>query len=125
VRRGRFTPADVETEVTVATARPDLLQQAHVVGTVEVELGGAWHALAATPSGDGLALLFHDLTNDVDSAPWRVVRTDAPAPDGTIEVDLNRAVNLPFAFTEFGTCPAPVDGNRLPVAVTAGEKRPA
>ena len=30
-------------------------------------------------------------------------------------VDFNRAVNLPFSFTEFGTCPAPVAGNHIPV----------
>ena len=39
-------------------------------------------------------------------------------------IDFNRAVNLPFAFTEFGTCPAPVPGNDLPLAVTAGELAP-
>ena len=40
-------------------------------------------------------------------------------------LDFNRAVNLPFAFTDHGTCPAPPANNWLELAVTAGEKRPA
>jgi uncharacterized protein (DUF1684 family) len=39
-------------------------------------------------------------------------------------IDFNRTINLPFAFTAYGTCPAPVAGNRLGVPVTAGEKKP-
>jgi uncharacterized protein (DUF1684 family) len=76
------------------------------------------------PARTGLALLFHDATNDVTSAPWRTVVTEAPDPEGNLVVDFNRAVNLPFAFSDHGTCPAPVSGNRIAVAVTAGEKRP-
>jgi hypothetical protein len=44
--------------------------------------------------------------------------------DRSVAVDFNRTVNLPFAFTDYGTCPAPVEGNRLALPVTAGEKRP-
>ena len=40
-------------------------------------------------------------------------------------LDLNRAVSYPYAFSDFGTCPAPVDGNVLPFPVAAGEKAPA
>ena len=48
----------------------------------------------------------------------------APAASDTLRLDLNRAENLPFAFTGFGTCPAPLAGNHLPFAVAAGEKAP-
>ncbi|MHA7134848.1 DUF1684 domain-containing protein [Oerskovia turbata] len=42
----------------------------------------------------------------------------------TLRLDLNRTLNLPFAFTNFGTCPRPVEGNVLPFSVEAGEKAP-
>ncbi|GAA1984466.1 DUF1684 domain-containing protein [Terrabacter lapilli] len=125
VRPATFTPAQEPVTVEVATAREDLVQQARVVGTVDVDIAGVRHRLSAVPAGDGLALLFHDATNEVTSAPWRSVATEAPDPGGNLVVDFNRAVNLPFAFSDHGTCPAPVSGNRIAVAVTAGEKRPA
>ena len=43
--------------------------------------------------------------------------------DGSVLIDFNRTINLPFAFTAYGTCPAPVPGNRLGLPVTAGEKK--
>ena len=53
-----------------------------------------------------------------------MVSTSIPTETGSLVVDFNRTVNLPFSFTEFGTCPAPVPGNTSPVPVTAGEKAP-
>ncbi|WP_374969332.1 DUF1684 domain-containing protein [Terrabacter sp. BE26] len=124
VRPARFTPAEEPATVEVGTARHDLVQQARVVGTVDVDIAGVRHRLSATSAGDGLALTFHDATNNDTSAPWRTVTTEAPDDDGNLVVDFNRAVNLPFAFTAYGTCPAPVPGNRIALPVTAGEKRP-
>ncbi|MGO4598546.1 DUF1684 domain-containing protein [Terrabacter sp. 2RAF25] len=124
VRPATFTPAGEAATVQVGTARGDLVQQARVVGTVDVDIAGVRHRLSAVPAGDGLALHFHDLTNGVTSAGWRSVVTEAPDPEGNLVVDFNRAVNLPFAFSDHGTCPAPVSGNRIAVAVTAGEQRP-
>lgn len=124
VRPATFTPADEPTEVQVGTARDDLVHQAHVVGTVDVDIAGVRHRLSAVPAGGGLALLFHDTTNGITTAPWRTVVAERPDPEGNLVVDFNRAVNLPFAFSDHGTCPAPVSGNRIAVAVTAGEKRP-
>jgi uncharacterized protein (DUF1684 family) len=42
---------------------------------------------------------------------------------GTMVLDFNRLENPPCAYTTFATCPLPVDQNRLPVAIEAGEKR--
>ena len=47
-----------------------------------------------------------------------------PAPDGTVTLDFNRAVNLPCAYTDLATCPLPPAENRLPVAIEAGEQIP-
>jgi uncharacterized protein len=42
--------------------------------------------------------------------------------DGKVVLDFNQAQNPPCAFTPFATCPLPPKENRLPFAVTAGEK---
>lgn len=47
----------------------------------------------------------------------------APAADGRIVLDFNKAYNPPCAFTEYSTCPLPPPENRLDLAVTAGEKK--
>lgn len=126
VRTGRFTPFTEPAVITVETARPDLRQQVTAVGTVEVLLDGKLHVLTATAGPRGrLNLAFTDPTNSRLTAPWRVVSTDQPDDNGSVVVDFNRAVNLPFAFSEFGTCPAPVPGNHLPIAVNAGERAPS
>jgi uncharacterized protein (DUF1684 family) len=54
----------------------------------------------------------------------RSLKVEPPAADGTVVLDLNRATNLPCAYTEFATCPLPPAENHLPVAVEAGEKQP-
>lgn len=124
IRPGQFTAAEPR-RVTVDTARDDLRQQVTVVGTVEVEIGGDTYPLVATAGQQGrLNLSFTDPTNGLSSARWRVVSTSIPTETGSLVVDFNRTVNLPFSFTEFGTCPAPVVGNHIPVPVTAGEQAP-
>ena len=122
---GHYTPLAEAERVEVATARADLRHHVTVVGTVHLALGESAYELVATSAGDGrLSLSFHDETNGVETAPWRAVTTGAVQGDRSVAVDFNRTVNLPFAFTDYGTCPAPVEGNRLALAVTAGEKRP-
>lgn len=125
-RPARVLPRSEPEVVDVDTARSDLRQQARLDADVVVELpDGSSVELAATAGGDGgWSILFHDTTNDVDTARWRVVFTSAPDPAGQVTVDFNRALNMPYSFSDFGTCPAPVPGNVIPVAVTAGELAP-
>lgn len=125
IRPGWFTSYPEPRRITVDTARDDLRQQVTAVGTVTVEIGGRHHELVATAGQAGrLQLSFKDATNGTQTARWRVVSTSVPTENGNLVVDFNRAVNLPFSFTAYGTCPAPVAGNVLPVAVTAGELAP-
>jgi hypothetical protein len=103
-----FTAFDAPRAVTVDTARDDLRQNVTAVGTVSFPLDGLQHTLTATRGPDDrLYVSFRDLTNGTKTAPWRVVTASVPAgaavpDDGTVIIDFNRAVNLPFAFTEFG-----------------------
>lgn len=46
----------------------------------------------------------------------------APEADGRLVLDFNRAINPPCVFTPFATCPLPAPENRLPMAITAGER---
>ncbi len=125
VHSGTFTPLAAATAIRVETARPDLRQQVTAVGTVDLRIGDTTYRLTATAGPQGrLNLAFTDPTNGRLTAGWRVVSIDAPDENGTVVVDFNRTVNLPFAFTEFGTCPAPVPDNHLPVPVNAGERAP-
>lgn len=122
---GHFSPYEEPVRVEVTTARPDLRQHVTAIGTVHLALGDSAYELVATAAGEGkVALSFHDETNGGETAPWRTVTTGPVQADRSVVVDFNRAINLPYAFTDYGTCPAPVAGNQLAVPVTAGEKRP-
>lgn len=121
---GRFEPFQPRT-IQVRTARDDLVQSVTGVGTVTVQIAGKAVTLVATAGASGtFTIAFHDLTNGDTTAPWRSVGTTAPDADGRVRVDFNRAVNFPFAFSDFGTCPAPPEGNSLTIPVPAGERAP-
>lgn len=121
IRPGVFHRYAEPRPVMVGTARFDLRQQITAVAEVTLSLPDGEATLVAT---GGLGLLFHDATNGDSTASWRTVATSVPDENDAVIVDFNRSVNLPFAFTDFGTCPAPPAGNRLDTAVTAGERRP-
>jgi uncharacterized protein (DUF1684 family) len=124
VVRGYYTPYPEPERVEVSTARDDLRQHVTAVGTVHLALGGSAYELVATAAGGGrLTLSFHDKTNGEETAPWRSVTTGVVERDQSVLIDFNRTINLPFAFTAYGTCPAPVPGNRLGLPVAAGEKK--
>jgi uncharacterized protein (DUF1684 family) len=108
--------------VVVGAARPGLVHDAHVVGEVDVEHDGRTTTLAVTAGHGSATLLFSDEAPGV--APWRVLWLGDVQGRPTVVLDLNRVLNLPYAFSDHGTCPAPVPGNHLPFAVTAGERAP-
>ncbi|MFC8796513.1 DUF1684 domain-containing protein [Promicromonospora sp. NPDC057138] len=138
--------------VTVGGARPGLVHHVEVLGEVDVVVGGQAATLALTGTLTAPVVVFSDEADGV--APWRTLQVTTPdgadgadgaaeetageaagltedesaglviATSDTLRLDLNRATNLPYAFTDFGTSAAPLAGNHLPVAVTAGEKAP-
>ncbi|THV26433.1 DUF1684 domain-containing protein [Glycomyces paridis] len=119
----RFTP-EPDT-LTVGSVRPGLEQPLRITGSVAFDLAGEPRRLTAADGGDGrLWLLFRDATNGDTTAGFRQLTTDAPAADGAVALDFNRALNMPCAFTDHGTCPLPPPGNALDVPVTAGELAP-
>jgi uncharacterized protein (DUF1684 family) len=86
-------------------------------------LDGTEHSLVATEGSNGrLFVVFADTTNgDETYGGGRFLDVAAPTA-GRTTIDFNRATNPPCAFTAFATCPMPPAGNRLPVAIRAGER---
>ncbi|GAA1836984.1 DUF1684 domain-containing protein [Agromyces salentinus] len=124
---GRYVAYDVPREVTVGSAAEGLQHVYESPGEVEFERDGATHRLVAfNGAGPGqLHVLFTDATSGVTTyAANRSLDIDAPAADGSVLLDFTRAVNLPCAYTDHATCPLPPAGNRLSIAVEAGEKAP-
>jgi uncharacterized protein (DUF1684 family) len=124
---GRYVPFDEPRPTTVGAAVEGLQHVYDAPGQVHFELGGQALSLTVfnghTPGS--LSALFTDATSGVTTyAANRSLQIDAPAADGTVRLDFNRAANLPCAYTDLATCPLPPAENRLPVAIEAGEKIP-
>jgi uncharacterized protein len=124
---GRYDRFDEPVPTTVGAAVEGLEHVYHAVGRVEFELEGRQLALTAFPGRpEGhLLVLFTDDTSGVTTySANRSLVVGPVAPDGSVTVDFNRAVNLPCAYTDLATCPLPPAENRLPIAIEAGEKIP-
>ena len=124
---GRFVPFAEPRQVTVGAAVEGLQHVYEAPGELEFELRGETFRLTAFNGAapGSLLVLFTDATSGLTTyAANRSLSVDAPAEDGTVVLDFNRAVNLPCAYTDFATCPLPPAGNRLPVGIEAGEKTP-
>lgn len=92
-------------------------------GKLVFELGGQTCSLDAVEAGDELFIIFSDQTNGRETyGAGRYLYTATPGEDGTVILDFNKAYNPPCAYTAYATCPLPPSQNRLPLAVTAGEK---
>ncbi|GEK21098.1 DUF1684 domain-containing protein [Cellulomonas xylanilytica] len=116
---------DEPVEVTVGAAQRGLVHHVRLVGEIDVERDGVRHTLRLSGGQvpDSVGVLFSDEADDL--APWRILSVEViDRAAATLRIDLNRTVNLPYAFSDFGTCPAPVEGNHLPFAVAAGERDP-
>jgi uncharacterized protein (DUF1684 family) len=127
VLTGRYVPFDEPRDVPVGAVAEGIEHVYSSPGRVEFEAAGIPLNLTVF-NGDApgtLFVLFTDATSGVTTYPAnRSLPIAAPAPDGSVVLDFNRAVNLPCAYTEFATCPLPPAENRLPVAVEAGEQIP-
>ncbi len=120
-----FVPYDEPLDARIATATAGLGIDAQFSGEVHFELDG--QALRLQTQGcpfSGLSVTFYDRTNGDSTAAWRRLAVGTPDAHNRVFLDFNRAVNYPMAFTPYATCPAPVAGNDIPVAVTAGELAP-
>jgi uncharacterized protein len=123
---GTFVPFEQPRTVTTGAVVEGLEHHHNALGTIDFELAGAPARLIAFGRQDGaLQILFTDATSGVTTYPGaRSLAVAAPADDGAVTLDFNRATNLPCSFTDYATCPVAPPENRLPIAVEAGEKNP-
>jgi uncharacterized protein (DUF1684 family) len=124
---GVFNPYERARPITVDASVEGLEHVFQSSGDVEFELSGQRLRLIAFDEEDTgeLSFIFSDLTSGVSTYPaCRFLTVGAPEEDGRVNMDFNRATNPMCAYTAFATCPLPPAGNRLPVAVEAGEKLP-
>jgi uncharacterized protein (DUF1684 family) len=117
-------PTAIQEQVT--GAQPGLIHNVQVVGQIEFEHEGLTYALKVVGQRGGPAqILFTDTAPG--TAPWRILSlpvVESASESTTLEVDFNYTYNLPYAFSDYGTCPAPLPENVLKVAIAAGEKSP-
>jgi uncharacterized protein (DUF1684 family) len=97
-------------------------------GYAEFMVDGQTVRLEPVVEGNSLFFDFRDTTaRTTTDGTGRFMTT--PLPDhgvgspGTVVLDFNRAHNPPCGYTPYATCPLPTAGNRLNVAIPAGEKR--
>ena len=93
-------------------------------GLLRFALQGQEYSLQPVLQDDGsLFIIFRDASNSNETySAGRFLNADKPV-NGNTTLDFNKAENPPCAFTPYATCPLPPDGNDLPVAIKAGEKR--
>lgn len=122
VVQARVVPPSEGEQIAITNIR-GFTESQPVRATLEFTLGGTTHRLTATPGhGDRLFVVFADATTGTESyGGGRFLDLPAPA-NGVVNIDFNRSYNPPCSFTAFATCPLPPAGNRLPIAIRAGER---
>jgi uncharacterized protein len=121
---GRWVPYDPPKETMVANI-VGIEEPEKILGAVEFEIDGTTYRLdpLADSLEEDLFLIFADATSGTETyGAGRYLYSKPPDENGRVIVDFNKAYNPPCVFTAFATCPLPPLQNRLPVAVTAGEK---
>jgi len=119
----RWEPFAAPTKLPVPTIL-GTIDQSDSPGIAAFEYEGQQLRLQPIVEGDSkqLFFIFADATSGKESyGAGRFLYADPPK-DGKIVLDFNKAYNPPCAFTAYATCPLPPEGNRLAVAVRAGEK---
>ncbi|WP_461172955.1 DUF1684 domain-containing protein [Arthrobacter sp. Z1-9] len=124
--RGTYVPFEVPRPTTVGAAVEGIQHVYEAPGEIRFKLAGQELTLTAFNghAPGSLLVLFTDQTSGKTTYAANRSLSVVPAADGSVELDFNRAVNLPCAYTDLATCPLPPAENRLPVAIEAGEKIP-
>lgn len=121
---GRFEPhpsqRTLEVETVIGTTIP-----VNNPGAVAFEFNGVPQRLEAFEGEAGeLWFLFRDATSGHETyGAGRELYAPLGA-DGRVELDFNKAQNLPCVFTPYATCPMAPKANHLAIAVQAGERLP-
>lgn len=121
VRDATFTPRDEPVGFDHVDGHRSLQTR---TGTLAFELDGIPTRLTATVLADALSVVFGDATNGTETFRFRFLHVPLPDEEGRTTVDFTRAILPPCSFSNHYVCPLPPPGNRLDVAVRAGERVP-
>jgi len=93
-------------------------------GKLQFTYQGKPYSLDVIDEGEEqLFITFGDATSGATTyGAGRFIYISKPDANGNTFIDFNQAFNPPCAFTKFATCPLPPPQNKLPFAITAGEK---
>jgi uncharacterized protein len=120
----KWEPAPPGTSIPVPNVLGSV-DQMPAPGTAVFSVGG--QELRLTPvleEGEtNLFFVFADATNRTETYGAGRFLYAEPPKAGRVVLDFNRAYNPPCAFSPYATCPLPPKQNRLPLAISAGEKR--
>jgi uncharacterized protein (DUF1684 family) len=122
----RYTPYDQPKQLDSQNVLGDPIKM-EIVGYLSFSLHGQNFRLEVEPEKTGgFFIVFRDLTAGKETYPAsRFIDADPPkdTPSGKIvDLDFNKAYNPPCAYNPYTTCPLPLPGNRLQIAIPAGEK---
>ena len=98
----------------------------HAPGELEFRVGRSRLRLtpfADTGSRDYFVMLWDSTALSTTYEAGRYLHVPFPDSTGWTVIDFNRAYNPPCVFSAYSTCALPPRENRLPIAITAGEKR--
>lgn len=120
---GRCTPYDDDRR-TVRLDTADGVERALVLaGELAFTLADQALALQVAEQAVGRpSAVFADATSGAGSYRFRFLYSAVPGADGSTTVDFHRARLPPCAFADHFICPFPPPGNRLGLAVEAGER---
>lgn len=94
------------------------------LGKLVFKISGNEYTLIPFPAGkNDFFLVLSDKTSGNETyGGGRFLIIPVPDEQGITYIDFNKAYNPPCVFSKYATCPYPIKENKLPIAVTAGEK---
>ncbi len=119
--RAAFVPHAVPTKLKLDTIVGET-ETIDSPGYATFERDGKTYRVDAAGQKNGtLWFVFRDGTSGRTTAGGARQLYAAAPEAGTVELDFNKAVNLPCAYIPFATCPLAPPQNRLKLAIEAGE----
>jgi len=120
---GSFVPHDTAESITLSTVAGTRAEIASP-GKVHFNLKGRELSLVLLEGGEkSYFIIFRDETSGKETYGACRYMSAAELGEQKVELNFNRAVNPPCAYTPYATCPLPPPENILPVNVEAGEKK--
>ena len=117
------------TAIGSAVADPGLFKRQNckpedieVVGTVKID-GKVYRLDAFSGEPKTLFFIFGDDTNGKETYEASRFMDAHILENGKVDLNFNRAINPPCAYTLYATCPLPPPQNQLKISILAGEKK--